>query len=130
MAHHCTAPVIPPPVDVKIATMGHARIAGLWEWERLWSRINKKELQTCFIALEHFVPHLRDIHVQLSMDNTAVVSYLSHVGRTRSQALSDLAIATWEWCSQRDLSFSNSHTRYCKQNPSLSRQKLESTDRI
>ena len=37
MSHHCTAPVIPPPVDVKIArdssflclsaTMGHARIA-------------------------------------------------------------------------------------------------------
>ena len=39
---------------------------------------NKKEMQTCFIALEYFVPHLRDIHVQLSVDNTAAVSYLNH----------------------------------------------------
>ena len=41
MTHHCTAPVIPPPVHVKIvtnsfflgwgATMGRARIADLWE---------------------------------------------------------------------------------------------------
>ena len=52
MPHHCTAPVISPPVDVKIATdspflgwgatVGNARIAGLWEWKRLWSHINKK----------------------------------------------------------------------------------------
>ena len=60
--------------------MGHARIAGLWEWERLWSHINKTELQTCFIALQYFVSHLRDIHVQLSVDNTAAVSYLNHAG--------------------------------------------------
>ena len=55
-------PVFSPPVDVKTATdssflgwgatMGHGRIAGLWEWERLWSHINKKELQTCYIVLE------------------------------------------------------------------------------
>ena len=90
MPHHCTAPVIPPPVDVKIATdssflgsgatMGHARIACLWEWERLWSHINKKELQTCFIALEYFVPHRRGVHVQLLVDNIAAVSYLNHAG--------------------------------------------------
>ena len=91
------------------ATTGHAIIAGLWEWERLWSHINKKELQICFITLEYFVPHLRDIYVQLSVYNTAAVSYLNHA---RSQALSDLAIAIWEWY----LLFSNSHTRYCKQN--------------
>ena len=90
MPHHCTAPVFSPPVDMKIATnlsflgwgatMGHAIIAGFWEWERLWSHINKKELQTCFIALEYFVSHLRDIHVQLSVDNAAAVSYLNHAG--------------------------------------------------
>ena len=90
MPHHCSAPVFSPSVNVKIATdssflgwgatMGHARIASLWEWERLWSHINKKELQTCFIALEYFVSHLRDIHIQLSVDNTAAVSYLNHAG--------------------------------------------------
>ena len=35
---------------------------------------------TCFIALEYFVPHLGDIHVHLSVDNTAAVSYLNHAG--------------------------------------------------
>ena len=96
MPYHCTAPVIPPPVDVKIATdssflrwgatMGHAKIAGLWEWERLWSLINKKEPQTCFVALEYFVPHLRDIHVQPSVNDTASVSYqLSECFRNESR---------------------------------------------
>ena len=55
MPHHCTALVIFPPVDMEIATdssflgwdatMGHVRIAGLWERERMWSHINKTELQ-------------------------------------------------------------------------------------
>ena len=140
MPHHCSAPVFSPPVDVKIATdssflgwgatMGHARIAGLWEWERLWSHINKKELQTCFIALEYFVSHLRDIHVQLSVDNTAAVSYLNHAGGTRSQALSDLAIAIWEWCLQRKIYLSAIHIPGIvnKTPDGLSRQKLESTE--
>ena len=140
MPHHCSAPVFSPPVDVKIATdssflgwgatMGHARIAGLWEWERLWSHINKKELQTCFIALEYFVSHLRDIHVQLSVDNTAAVSYLNHAGGTKSQALSDLAIAIWEWCLQRKIYLSAIHIPGIanKTPDGLSRQKLESTE--
>ena len=145
MPHHCTAPVFSPPVDVKIATdpsflgwgatMGHARIAGPWEWERLWSHINKKELQTCFIALEYFVSHLRDIHVQLSVDNTAAVSYLNHTGGgggggTRSQALSDLAIAIWEWCLQRRIYLSAIDIPGIvnKTPDGLSRQKLESTE--
>ena len=98
--------------------IGHARIASLWEWERLWSHINKKELQTCFIALKYFVSHLRDIHVQLSVDNTAAVSYLNHAGgdkvtsfvRSRNCNLGMVF-------TEKDLSFSNSHTRHCKQNP-------------
>ena len=140
MPHHCSAPVFSPPVDVKIATdssflgwgatMGHARIAGLWEWERLWSHINKKELQTCFSALEYFVSHLRDIHVQLSVDNTAAVSYLNHAGGTRSQALSELAIAIWEWCLQRKIYLSAIHIPGIvnKTPDGLSRQKLKSTE--
>ena len=140
MPHHCSAPVFSPPVDVKIATdssflgwgatMGHARIAGLWEWERLWSHINKKDLQTCFIALEYFLSHLRDIHVQLSVDNTAAVSYLNHAGGTRSQALSDLGIAIWEWCLQRRIYLSAIHIPGIvnKTPDGLSRQKLESTE--
>ena len=140
MPHHCSAPVFSPPVDVKIATnssfldwgatMEHARIAGLWAWERLWSHINKKELQTCFIALEYFVSHLRDIHVQLSVDNTAAVSYLNHAGGTRSQALSDLAITIWEWCLQRKIYLSAIHMPGIvnKTPDGLSRQKLESTE--
>ena len=99
--------------------------------ERLWSHINKKELQTCFIALEYFVSHLRDIHVQLSVDNTAAVSHLNHAGGgTRSQALSDLAIATWEWCLQRRIYLSAIHIPGIvnKTPDGLSRQKLESTE--
>ena len=101
--------------------MGYARI-GLWEWERLWSHINKKELQICFIALEYFVLHLRDIHVQLSVDNTAAVSYLNHAGGTRSQAWSDLATAI------RNVVYIPGIVN--KIPDGLSRQKLESTEWI
>ena len=95
----------------------HARIAGLWEWERLRSHINKKELQTCFVALEYFVPHLRDIHVQLSVDNTAAVSYLNHAGGGDKVPI----FVRYGNCNLgmvftgKDLSFSNLHTRYRKQ---------------
>ena len=90
----------------------------------------QEELQTCFISLEYFVPHLRNIHVQLSVDNTAAVSYLNHAGGTRSQVLSDLAIAIWEWCLQRKIYLSAIHIPGIvnKTPDGLSRQKLESTE--
>ena len=96
------------------------------------SHINKKELQTGFIVLEYFVPCLRDIHVQLSVDNSAAVSYLNHAGRTRSQALSDLAITIWEWCLQRKLYLSAIHIPDIvnKTPDGISRQKLERTEWI
>ena len=99
--------------------MGHTKIKGVWEWERLWSHINKKELQTCFIALEYFVPHLRDIHVQQSVDNTAAVSYLNHAGggdKVPNFVRSGNCNLETHVFTEKDLSFSNSHTRYCKQN--------------
>ena len=77
-----------------------------------------------------FVPHLRDIHVQLRVDNTVAVSYLNHAGGTRSQTLSDLAIAIWEsMCSQRNIYLSAIHIPGIvnKTPDGLSHQKLEST---
>ena len=98
----------------------NARIAGLWEWERVWSHINKKELQTCFIAPEYFVLHLRDIHVQLSVDNTAAVSYVYHSGGGGGKVPGFVRSGNCNlgvMLTKKDFSFSNSHTRYCKQNP-------------
>ena len=85
---------------------------------------------TCFIALEYFVPHLRDIHVQLSVDNTAAVSCLNHAGETRSHTLPDLAIAIWELCPQRKIYLSAIHIPGIvnKTPDGLSRQKKESTE--
>ena len=64
------------------------------------------------------------------MDNTAAVSYLNHAGGTRSQALSDLAIAIWEWCLQRKIYLAAIYIpgTVNKTPDGLPHQKLESTE--
>ena len=64
------------------------------------------------------------------MDNTAAVSYLNYAEGTRSQALSDLAIAIWEWCLQRRIYLSAIHIPGIvnKTPDGLSHQKLESIE--
>ncbi len=56
------------------------RPRGLWSGHHLTWHINWLEMLAVFQALKHFLPDLRDHHVLMRTDNTAVVSYINHQG--------------------------------------------------
>ncbi|KAI2664440.1 ORF V: Enzymatic polyprotein [Labeo rohita] len=55
-------------------------------------------------ALKHFLPDLRDRHVLVRTDNTAVVSYINHQGGLRSRPLYKLAHQILVWSRGKLLS--------------------------
>ena len=111
--------------------MEHARIAGLWEWKRLWSHINKKRPTILFHCSRIFYsPSER--HSCSTVSGQYRCCKLSESCRegTRSRTLSDLAIANWEWYSQRKIYILAIHVPGIlnKTSDGLSCQKLESAE--
>ncbi|KAI2668522.1 Transposon Tf2-11 polyprotein [Labeo rohita] len=66
--------------------------------------INCLEMLAVFLALKHFLPDLRDRHVLVRTDNTAVVSYINHQGGLRSRPLYKLAHQILVWSQDKLLS--------------------------
>ncbi|KAL0158986.1 hypothetical protein M9458_047062, partial [Cirrhinus mrigala] len=66
--------------------------------------INCLEMLAVFQALKHFLPDLRDRHVLVRTDNTAVVSYINHQGGLRSRPLYKLAHQILVWSQGKLLS--------------------------
>ncbi|KAL0163894.1 hypothetical protein M9458_039647, partial [Cirrhinus mrigala] len=64
---------------------------GLWSGPHLTLHINSLEMLAVFRALKHFLPDLRDRHVLVCTNNTAVVYYINHQGGLRSRPLYKLA---------------------------------------
>ncbi len=60
---------------------------GLWSGNHLTWHINWLEMLAVYRALKHFLPDLRDRHVLVRTNNTAVVSYINHQGGLRSRPL-------------------------------------------
>ncbi|KAI2653807.1 enzymatic polyprotein [Labeo rohita] len=69
------------------AVMNSHPARGLWSGHQLTWHINCLEMLAVFLALKHFLPDLRDRHVLVRTDNTAVVSYINHQGGLRSRPL-------------------------------------------
>ncbi len=62
-----------------------------------------------FRALKHFLPDLRDRHVLVRTDNTAVVSYINHQGGLRSCPLYRLVHQILGWSQDKLLSLRAVH---------------------
>ncbi|XP_060741844.1 uncharacterized protein LOC132856323 [Tachysurus vachellii] len=77
---------------------------GLWEGPCLSWHINCLEMRAVFLALKHFLPHLKGCHVLVRTDSTAVVSYINHQGGLRSRPLFRLARQILLWAETRFLS--------------------------
>ncbi|KAI2654634.1 Uridylate kinase [Labeo rohita] len=104
--------------DVVLAHMKELREPLIWAWcgHHLTWHINCLEMLAVFLALKQFLPDLRDRHVSVRTDNTAVVSYINHPftgWRTRSlcsprghsshgEQFTSLGISMWEQTSCRD----------------------------
>ena len=60
------------------AIQNQVKIQGLWRDSQLGWHINIKELMAAFLALQLLLPNCRNVHVQLSLDNTTAFAYLNH----------------------------------------------------
>ncbi len=86
------------------AVMSGHPARGLWRGHHLAWHINRLEMLAVFQALKHFLPDLRDHHVLVRTDNTAVVSYINHQGGLRSSPLYRLAHQILVWSQGKLLS--------------------------
>ncbi|KAL0165880.1 hypothetical protein M9458_037724, partial [Cirrhinus mrigala] len=86
------------------AVMSGHPACGLWSGHQLTWHINCLEMLAVFRALKHFLQDLRDRHVLVRADNTAVVSYINHQGGLRSRPLYKLAHQILVWSQGKLLS--------------------------
>ena len=70
--------------------------------------INLRELQAAYLALKIFLQSQINqlFHIQLQIDNQAVVSYINHLGRTHSKLLCQLSLDLWNWSLSRQIHIS------------------------
>ncbi len=86
------------------AVMSGHPVRSLWRGQHLAWHINRLEMLAVFQALRHFLPDLRNHHVLMRTDNTAVVSYINHQGGLRSRPLYRLAHQILVWSQSKLLS--------------------------
>ncbi len=72
-------------------------ISGQWHGPWLMWHINVLELQTVYLALQHFLPLLRNQHVLVRTDSTVAAAYVNRQGGLGSPCLCILAQMIWEW---------------------------------
>ncbi|KAL0199681.1 hypothetical protein M9458_002868, partial [Cirrhinus mrigala] len=91
------------------AVMSGRPAQGLWSGRHLSWHINCLEMLAVFRALKYFLPDLRDRHVLVRTDNTAVVYYINHQGGLRSRPLYKLAHQILVWSQDKLLSLRAVH---------------------
>ena len=80
------------------------RTGGPWLQTEREHHINYLELLAATLAVKTFTKGQKDIHIHLRMDNQTAVFYVNHMGGTRSETLSRLAIQLWQWWRNLSLS--------------------------
>ena len=73
------------------AALGTISSRGLWSEEEKTQHINMLELMGGAFATRTFTKGKQNVHVRLRMDNTTAIAYVNHMGRTKSQSLSQAA---------------------------------------
>ena len=91
------------------ASCSDSQTGGPWTLTEARDHINVLELRAAFLALKTFASNLSNQHILLLIDNTTAVSYINRKGGTTSKTLSDLAIQTWLWCMERNLTIHAEH---------------------
>ncbi|KAI2650039.1 Transposon Ty3-G Gag-Pol polyprotein [Labeo rohita] len=91
------------------AVMSGRSARGLWSGRHLSWHINCLEMLAVFLALKYFLPDLRDRHVLVRTDSTAVVYYINHQGGLRSRPLYKLAHQILVWSQDKLLSLRAVH---------------------
>jgi len=85
------------------------RTGGLWSPAERLSHINCLELTAAMFAVKALSQDKDSTHIHLRLDNQTAVSYINHMGGTRSYQLNNLATQLWGWCLERGITLSAEH---------------------
>ncbi|XP_070198864.1 uncharacterized protein [Littorina saxatilis] len=85
--------------------------SGVWDLAQSSLLINALELEAVSLALQAFLPFLKNSHVRLHADIMTVASYVNRQGGTRSLSLSDSACRILSWCDSRHILLSAVYLR-------------------
>ena len=100
-------------------------ISGLWTGSDSDRHINYLELKAAFLGLQGICHDVVDEHVQLLLDNTTAIKYITKMGG-RKEELNNLTKELWLWCVSRGIWLSAFHLAGSLniRADALSRQKL------
>lgn len=82
---------------------------GTWAGDQTRWHINCLEMEAVHLALQSFLPFVKDRHVLIRTDNTAVVAYINRQGGLRSRSLQGLARQLLLWTDRVLLSIRAVH---------------------
>jgi hypothetical protein len=85
------------------AVCNNVRIGGLWLTQESHFHINVLELMAIQNAVKSFLQNKSNTHVLIQTDNKTALAYLNRMGGCISQPCSQVAIAIWEWCLERNI---------------------------
>lgn len=85
------------------AALGNQEIGGRWTDAETTNHINILELQAAFFALKAFCHTTSNTYVQLQIDNTTAVAYITNMGGSKSTQLNNLAKEMWTWCIDKNI---------------------------
>lgn len=91
------------------AVLGNQEIGGRWTDAETTNHINILELQAAFFVLKAFCHSTSNTHVQLQIDNTTAVAYITNMGGSKSTQLNNLAKAMWTWGINKNIWVSAVH---------------------
>ena len=75
---------------------------GIWDANEANLHINMLELKAAWFGLRCFASELKNIHIQLKIDNTTALAYIGNMGG-KLTPLNDLAREIWLWCKDRNI---------------------------
>ncbi|XP_057299198.1 uncharacterized protein LOC130629847 [Hydractinia symbiolongicarpus] len=90
-------------------TDGNSQIGGRWSEGELPEHINTLELLAAFFTLKAFLKIRHYRHVQLRLDNTTAVAYITKMGGLHSIACNKLAVEIWDFARTCDVWLSACH---------------------
>ena len=80
----------------------NTQFSGTWNLHEKTFHINYLELKAAFLSLKHFCGETKNEHVQLFLDNTVAIKYLTKMGGRKSR-LNTLAREIWCWREKRNI---------------------------
>lgn len=110
------------PIDIELLTdatlecwgakCGNSTTGGAFSFKEKFQaqrNINACELLAVYLSLQAFLSQVKGKNVLIRSDNMVAITYIAHMGGTRSILCNDIAVTIWEFCQKHDIWLSAEH---------------------